>query len=196
MNHSTLLFLLSFLGFILPSSLRAEPRVSTDQPVACSAQGSGTISELCAQQILKTLHHQSGITSTVQLSIIKDAEPSAITVTPQHIVISTGLLNTLTSNDEVAFVIAHELGHISLLQNNRTFEAPRSFADETLTSLINEEFKADYFAVQLVQRSGYQISPAIRLLRSMADRFKLERTARSAALQARASAVQKLLTGL
>jgi Zn-dependent protease with chaperone function len=107
----------------------------------------------------------------------------------QNIVITSGLLGRLTTNDQRAFVISHELSHIVLQHIAKTqfrrlglslldqlllrrYVSEGSLADMAAQLGINlydkrnarvYEYQADDLGIQMMARSGYQTQSAIQV---------------------------------
>lgn len=73
---------------------------------------------------------------------------------PNRITLTTGLLKLLRDRDELAFVLAHELGHL------------KEGGDDALGGEISEhEVSADMFAVGLLRQAGLEQSAGSSALR-------------------------------
>ncbi len=77
------------------------------------------------------------------LSFLATREPLAFLTSAGQVVLSRGLLERLPSESQIAFVVAHELGH-------RALRHPRSGHEDPAT-----EAAADTWAWHLLHKSGY-----------------------------------------
>jgi predicted Zn-dependent protease len=74
-----------------------------------------------------------------------------------EVVLSKGLLGMLDTRAELAFVLAHELGHIVLGHNRRHDSARYALTGgAALQAGIEREIEADNFALKLLSTSGYE----------------------------------------
>jgi hypothetical protein len=77
----------------------------------------------------------------------------------RHIIVTTGMRDFARSDDEVAFVIAHEMAH-----NILGHLGPHSKMGIFGTRARNSELDADRFAVRLMSAGGYQPSAGVAFL--------------------------------
>ncbi|RIL06107.1 MAG: hypothetical protein DCC75_11100, partial [Proteobacteria bacterium] len=88
--------------------------------------------------------------------------PNAFALGAQTIALSTGLFNLVNTRDELAFVLAHELGHIAL---GHSIESPANLSPESqIEQHLKDEIQADRFAVQLMKNAGIAPDSALDLL--------------------------------
>lgn len=87
------------------------------------------------------------IERTPRLIVLNSAEPMAFCAGNQYIILSKQLICLLPTEAELAFVVAHELGHQKL---GHYAEASRSI-----------EFDADKFALHTLERANYDIDKAL-----------------------------------
>jgi Zn-dependent protease with chaperone function len=89
--------------------------------------------------------------------------PNAFARGSSTIVITAGLLAAIDSEDELAFVLAHEVAHL-MKHQKRTAQysllPPRSRPQ----SLLELEFDADLFAVRIMERAGLSVGAAASIL--------------------------------
>lgn len=146
------------------------------------------------------------------LSIIRQSVPRTVTITPENIcafpvvlenddnitayadgekiAIAKGLIRFAETDQELAFVIAHELGHNAMdharaIKHNRSLgsildvlaladgfnsrQAPNKFGDNAvLSNSPNFEAEADYVALYMMARAGLEIENTARFWRRMA----------------------------
>jgi hypothetical protein len=89
-------------------------------------------------------------TATVVLSNSK--VPVALLVDATRVLLSCGMVNLTTSEDELAFVLAHEASHL-LLEHHTSLESTR-----------NVELAADRSAIKIVYDNGYSTLPSRHIL--------------------------------
>lgn len=109
-------------------------------------------------------------------TVIENEEVNAFAVAGGKVFINTGLLDFLKSEDELAFVIAHELAHNELKHcvKKIQYSAVASKIDPTIGSLVQvaysvyslpftkyEEFAADDLGVTLATKAKYNKQGAI-----------------------------------
>jgi Zn-dependent protease with chaperone function len=128
-----------------------------------------------------------------EFKILNIDEPNAIALPGGVVYVTRGLLETVTSDDELAFVIAHEVGHvvckharkaisqdtvISILASILLGGAPqvlRSAADvlytlQRLGYSRNQEREADSYALNYMIAAGYNPMGAITMLSKFLDK--------------------------
>lgn len=103
-------------------------------------------------------------TTPFQLIVVRHSAPLALTPGAQVIAISTGLLRVLAEENQLAFVIAHEIGHEVLghLAERRSFDAP-----PTAGYAFERELAADRFGVGLMILAGYDPHGALAALAAL-----------------------------
>ena len=82
--------------------------------------------------------------------------PQAFSRLPNIVVISTGMCKGFRNEDEMAAVLAHEVGHIVLRQEE-------GWTVSCLEDCRMEEYKADHLAIRYVRKAGYDPAAAGRL---------------------------------
>lgn len=115
-----------------------------------------------------------GITPSVLL--LPDSTPNAFVSDPGHIILTKGLLQIIETRDELAFVVAHELGHVKLGHIAHNDRAIPALADRGTSQreLIERELQADKFALQLLSDSGLNPRAGLRLLGKIAALARLD----------------------
>lgn len=115
--------------------------------------------------------------------IVADNEVNAFSIAGGKVYINTGLLNFVKSEDELAFVIAHELAHIDkkhcINKIKLTYIAGK--VNVTLAMLVDamksvydipfnkyDEFEADDVGVKMMQKAGYNKKGAIAFFKRLA----------------------------
>lgn len=90
---------------------------------------------------------------TPKIKQIQNIEPNAFAVSSQsQIVISAGLLRLIRDPNELAFVVAHELGHLAL--HGHPGKASL-LGQENQQSEAQREIDADMYAVALLNSAGF-----------------------------------------
>jgi predicted Zn-dependent protease len=119
--------------------------------------------------------------------IIKDNEVNAFAIAGGKIYINIGILDFIKSEDELAFIIAHEIAHIEkkhcINKIKLTYLAGK--VDANLATLVSamksvydlpfskyDEFEADDLGVKLIQKAGYNKKGAIEFFKRLAAHFK------------------------
>jgi hypothetical protein len=144
--------------------------------------------------ITLTLAAPMGCTGNVQL------EPSAGFdgwSDGQNVAIGEGILTELPHDDELAFVIAHEMGHNWLDQAARArARLPSSnWLLMILAMDVDEETKADLVAIAAMGRSGYAPDAAINVLDRLAIIKASERGLHSRRLLKRKEILERIMGG-
>lgn len=93
--------------------------------------------------------------------IINTPDPLAFLSDYSSWVISKGLIQKLRSEGELAFVLAHELGHQRLGHLNRLHHTTENGSSGYDLSL---ELEADQFALAMITKAGYPAESAVRSL--------------------------------
>ena len=85
------------------------------------------------------------------IRVVNDDLPHAST-NGERIKISTGMLDYFASDDELAFVLAHEVSHL-LLGHSGAFQGSAAKA---------RELEADLLGIHIVARAGFDVAKAAR----------------------------------
>jgi len=107
-------------------------------------------------RLLATYPAQTELTQRYRVVILRSLEPIAVTPGNGSVIVSRGLLLRLSNEAELAFVLAHELGHEI---QGHTFSTERSPEDRR-----SYEFAADRFGLGLMALAGYDPRPAVQAL--------------------------------
>ena len=104
-----------------------------------------------------------------QLEVLISPRPNAFAVAPNKLVLSSALgNNNSASSAELAFVIAHELGHFILGHHHKHSHHKHNKAGPTEDTLslreLELEIEADIFAIQLLRDAGLDAWGAVRAL--------------------------------
>lgn len=143
---ATLFILLSF-----PSAAAAVPSKTSD-------------AFYTEERIKSTLHRIAGDDLVAffgyvpDINTIPDPSPNAYVLPPHTVVLTTGLLSVIESEDELAFVLAHEIGHLHSSQqaDNLELHGPEQ--------LFRHEIAADRYAMTLLEESGMDAGHGALLL--------------------------------
>ncbi len=126
-------------------------------------------------------------------SIVNDTTVNAFTIAGGKIYILTGILNFLDTEDELAFVIAHELAHNELKQciKKVQYSALASKVNPHLGEIVQvaysvysvpftkyEEYDADELGVKLMLKAGYKVEGAVSFfdkLKKLEDKYKIDK---------------------
>lgn len=104
-----------------------------------------------------------GIGIEAKILVIDDDKPEAYVYPDKTIIITTGLAELAGSDDETAFVIGHELGHITKEHCNEE-EILGILNDPTLPNWKKHEIEADINGINYAKKAGYNPSSAEKLL--------------------------------
>ncbi len=134
---------------------------------------------------------------TPQLEVLATQTPIAISPGGGFILVSKGLFLSLQNEAELAFVLAHELGHEKLGHLTQLQHQAPSEED-----LLHWEYEADHYGIGLMAVAGYDPRPAIAGLihsyRALARTLNVPLTAAQSSshpdLQSRISALQDYIT--
>lgn len=112
--------------------------------------------------------------------VLKDDVFNAYAIAGGKIFLNTGLINRLSSEDEIAFVIAHEIAHVELKHCIKTIQytAKARQINPRLGEVVaiayglyrrafskQQEREADEFGVRLMMKAGYKKSGAVSFFR-------------------------------
>jgi predicted Zn-dependent protease len=90
-----------------------------------------------------------------------------------HVVVSRGMVKFAKTDDELAFVVAHEMAHNMLRHAEQLHGVPTGFASNFgshAARIKRTEIEADSLAVVLMQRAGYDPDMAITFLKRAGKR--------------------------
>ncbi|MCS7054196.1 MAG: M48 family metallopeptidase [Ignavibacterium sp.] len=120
-------------------------------------------------------------------SIIKDKDFNAYTIAGGKVYLLTGLIDELEKEEELAFVIAHEIAHNELKHciKKVQYAAKASEINPLLGNLVQiaysiyhlpfskeEELEADKRAVELMKKAGYDKEGAISFFKKLQQKEK------------------------
>ena len=143
----------------------------------------------------QALSAQSGAIYKWHFGVIKSAAINAFAMPGGFILLSSGLLKTLDSEDELAFILAHEVAHVSRRHHYQVVQRQRlaNQAAKGLQAVTQDadtaklahasgqiyargldksaEFESDRLGVEYMTRAGYDPVAAINVLEKL-QRFK------------------------
>ena len=91
-------------------------------------------------------------TLPLTIKVLATDEPIALTAGNGITLVSTGILQSLQSEDELAFVLAHELAHLWLAHPLPPLQTEQTFRQEFLHRY---ELEADTTGLQVMSRAGF-----------------------------------------
>jgi Zn-dependent protease with chaperone function len=103
-----------------------------------------------------------------EIEVREAVVPFAYAATGPRVVLSTGLIRRLADEDELAFVLAHELGHLLLHHEERFDRAAFDGTNRSLEVLIQSELAADRVALRLLEGSPFSADSAAAVLAKLA----------------------------
>ena len=144
-------------------------------------------------QLARRLGNAESKQQTFPEIILLDAEDAfAFSGTPPSILLSRGLLRLLKSEDELAFIVAHEFAHTALDHTKRLEES----GDPESVNLKALELEADQYAAEMLLRAGYQgDSIPLLLVRAHDALHSAQSTASHPELSLRIARVQEAMAG-
>ena len=116
--------------------------------VSGPAQSSNQDIYRIANQILKANH----LSPLKKLLIINSTEYNAMYVGNNTVVIYTGLLKNIPNKEQLAFVIAHEIGHRDRHDTRSTYKS---------------ELAADKLGFKYIQKAGFNMCKGAEFLRNL-----------------------------
>jgi len=113
----------------------------------------------------------------VNVFVSRFTDQNALCLPDGTIIVNIGLLEILENEAELAFILAHEIGHFAeshsakdlkrlteIQKRESNFNSRASSAYRSLQFSRDSEFDADFWALQLVQQAGYDLYSAIGAL--------------------------------
>lgn len=157
------------------------------------------VSSAVVQQYVNTLGQalstHAGANYRWRIGVIKSDAINAFAMPGGYILLSSGLLKSLESEDELAFVLAHEIAHVARRHHYQVVQRQR-LADQAAKGLQavtqdgdtaklaqasgqiyargldkTAEFESDRLGVEIMTRAGYDPVAAINVLEKL-QRFK------------------------
>lgn len=159
------------LSILVLSNSLALAQHDSSNPLRKPARGSCDTADArkCAASVLHRLLGDDLIASlgyNPQVRIVPGVLPNAYATREQAIVLSSGLFAN-ASEDELAFVIAHELGHLVL---HTSTSAPLALLSpqQRYEGQVLREIEADQFAIRLLAKAAIDPRCALGLLGRLA----------------------------
>ncbi|MBI5833205.1 MAG: M48 family metalloprotease [Armatimonadetes bacterium] len=125
-----------------------------------------------------------GVRGRVRFYVLGDAHINAFSHVGGYVYVNRGLLAAISGDDELAFVLAHELGHLALghcaraaavsyraAQNGGALAgalAGRAYQVATAGYSRDNEFAADAFGARLLRQRGMSTRGAVTLMQRLA----------------------------
>jgi len=107
-----------------------------------------------------------GVGIEARILVIDERKPEAYVYPDKTIIITTALAELAGSDDEIAFVIGHEMGHITKEHCNKE-EILSILNDPSLPDWKRHEIEADISGIISFSKAGYNPSSAEKLLSKM-----------------------------
>lgn len=127
--------------------------------------------DILRARVMKAASRLEPVTGQNPRVIIReDASQSAFVLPNGAVVISRGLLASTSSEDEVAFVIAHEVSHIIARDQDRMGSTAELMGFSDPTNLQLGEIKADASAVAFMKKAGYDPGASIGILKRLSSK--------------------------
>ena len=135
-------------------------------------------------------------------NVIEDKEINAFAAPGGYIYVNTGLLDAVSSDDELAGVLAHEVGHVAALHSVKKIQAVLGYnilasialrsekynnirkGVDTSVSLVmlgysrQDELQADVLGVRYMRKAGYDPNGIVTFLEKMEEKEKKDPTSR------------------
>ncbi len=119
------------------------------------------------EQVYQNLYVQSGLGSKPKLNIIKNDMVNAWT-DGMEVTITTGILATMHSVDEIAMVLGHELAHVI------NYDVLHGEMEQAADVPMNQSYKeaaADKVGAFIMMRAGYNVCKGKRIMQTFRDLF-------------------------
>ncbi len=91
-----------------------------DRPFECGGAQVEQAGRDAFEKLMGRLRDAGGLTIPIQAAVVRREEPNAVTLPGGHVYVFKGLIDKAENVDEVAGVIAHELGHVANRDGTRT----------------------------------------------------------------------------
>lgn len=116
----------------------------------------------CARYLTSLVRHVAGPDAhDLSVRVLATDEPLAVVPGNNEILISAGLVKTLSSEAEAAFMLTHEAGHV-VLQHQGQFAGSTTVVDSARRRTL--ELEADRFALDKLDEAGYDTAAALSAL--------------------------------
>ena len=112
----------------------------------------------------------------LQYSVIEDEEMNAFARrTKNLIIVNRGILDLVENDDELAFVIGHEMGHILVGQMKKVDIEKLQEELEIENEAMLDELLADFVGVTLMHKAGFDSDASVKFFRRLiAQRSELD----------------------
>jgi Zn-dependent protease with chaperone function len=101
------------LGASVDSRYRASLVREHGEAFACGQGPTGEASRAALDKLVSRLETAAGLPFPVRVAVVRRAEDNAIALAGGHIYVFKGAINSVKTPDELAAVIAHEMGHLA-----------------------------------------------------------------------------------
>ncbi|HBO84003.1 MAG: hypothetical protein A2073_08055 [Deltaproteobacteria bacterium GWC2_42_11] len=101
----------------------------------------------------------------IKVVIIKDNTPEAYVYPGGLIVLTKGILDIAKTNDELAFIIGHEISHV--INDGSSETIFRIIGEHDLPFNIKEEILADISGMNYAEKAGFNPFASVKLLTKM-----------------------------
>jgi beta-barrel assembly-enhancing protease len=117
-----------------------------------------------------------------QIHVIDNAMVNAFSIVGGHIHITTGLLNDVQSEDELAFIVGHEIAHVDKKHCVRKIQmlesANEQFGDIGVIAANiqlflsapfgqTDEYEADHYGAYMTHKAGYKVEKGLDFFKRM-----------------------------
>lgn len=113
--------------------------------------------------IARQISKSAGI--DIKIFVIKDSTPEAYVYPGGIIVLTSGILEIAKTNDELAFVIGHEISHT--INNNNHETISYIINNHNLPLYIKHEIEADISGMLFAEKAGFNPFASVKLLAKM-----------------------------
>ncbi len=104
-----------------------------------------------------------GLPTPIRLSVIHHSQPEALSAPPHSFLITTGMLASVSSDDQLAGIVARELAHVQL------HHAIRAVTRMRMIRSPEAEYAADRAAVSFLALAGYDPQQFSEFLKKLAS---------------------------
>jgi predicted Zn-dependent protease len=148
------------------SSRRTIPLTIAYLLINCSTSLAGDLTSTKARisSIGERVANGTGIEARIM--VVDEKRPDAYVYPDKTIVITTGLAQLARSDDEIAFVIGHELAHITK-EHCREEGILSILSNPSLADWERREIEADINGINYARKAGYEPSSSEKLLSRM-----------------------------
>ncbi len=149
------------VGVFLSTGLLAFDKLDIEIP--------GQVSKTDVVEVYNRLAANTGAPELLNgIKVIKSDVVNAWTDESRSVTLTTGILETIHSKDELAEVIGHEIGHVLLGHVDAGDVQELYGLDESSTQRIKEA-NADKFGVYLMLKSGYDVCQAKNWFKTLSE---------------------------